>query len=119
MKSKAAVGYGRPPAKYQFKPGQSGNPAGRRKKNTHYLSLLADVLQESIKITDQYGRHVRMTKLEAILTRVMNDALQGDAKAHGIYLWLMEQYGPPPEKPKPARVRQEIWEDGVFQRVLE
>jgi hypothetical protein len=25
------VGYGKPPAKGQFKPGQSGNPGGRRK----------------------------------------------------------------------------------------
>ena len=25
------VGYRRPPAHYQFRPGQSGNPAGRRK----------------------------------------------------------------------------------------
>ena len=38
-----AVGYGKPPRHSQFKPGQSGNPTGKRKGAR---SLKADLAQE-------------------------------------------------------------------------
>lgn len=79
-----AVGYGKPPKSSRFKPGQSGNPKGRRKKKrsdsgkTH--DVLDGVLDELFTIgTGDNARKV--TKREAILRAQFNKALKGDIRA--------------------------------------
>lgn len=43
-----AVGYGKPPKQRQFKPGESGNPAGRPKKAESDPIDISEVLNESV-----------------------------------------------------------------------
>ena len=52
-KSKFRVGYGKPPHETRFKPGQSGNPGGRPKKNA--ISLVEAFTRElntSVTVTE-------------------------------------------------------------------
>lgn len=48
-----AVGYKKPPKAHQFKPGQSGNPSGRRKAQPTFANDLADELRESITLHEK------------------------------------------------------------------
>lgn len=61
-----------PPAKHQFKPGQSGNPNGRPKKLPRLDDLLSDIMGE-----EKDG----ITAAEAILKRLRQMATQGNIKA--------------------------------------
>ncbi len=74
------VGYKRPPTKTQFRPGRSGNPKGRPKKSENMSKLLEEVLAERIMVT-QGGKHIRMSKAEALVQLTLNQALGGDTKA--------------------------------------
>ena len=38
------VGYGKPPDHTQFKPGQSGNPHGRRKGSKNYRTIVGEIM---------------------------------------------------------------------------
>lgn len=75
------VGYGKPPVHSRFKPGQSGNPKGRRKKKrgssgkTHHM--LDDILNELISVRIGDDVH-KMTKREAMFRALVNKALQRD-----------------------------------------
>ena len=73
------VGYGRPPAEHQFKPGQSGNPRGRPKGRKSEATILHELLNRVITVRET-GRARKMTVLEAILLRFTEDALQGNTK---------------------------------------
>ena len=42
------VGYGKPPRKSQFKPGQSGNPKGRPKGRKGFSTILVEELSEDL-----------------------------------------------------------------------
>jgi Family of unknown function (DUF5681) len=46
------IGYGSPPKRTQFKPGQSGNPSGRPKGIRNFRTELLDELAESITIKE-------------------------------------------------------------------
>lgn len=80
------VGYGRPPAEHKFKPGRSGNPNGRpRKDNAQQqsgaqwgMSTLAagKALYERVKVT-RNGKATEMSLIEAIHHRRAADALKG------------------------------------------
>lgn len=70
------VGYGKPPKHSQFQPGQSGNPNGRPRGSKSPFTLLREELQQ--KVTLREGDKVTtVTKLEAIMKRVVNDTLGG------------------------------------------
>lgn len=48
--SKYKVGYGCPPKEHQFKPGQSGNPKGRPKKNNNFAEDVLEEMSEMITV---------------------------------------------------------------------
>jgi len=76
---KNGTGYKRPPAENQFKPGKSGNPNGRPKKQqtkTSRAELLAAILAEEVEIGGQI-----MTKEEAFLRAALASAVKGSGTA--------------------------------------
>jgi hypothetical protein len=79
------VGYGRPPQAHQFKPGQSGNPRGRRKGVKNEATILRELLQRKIEVRDR-GRVRKITVLEGILTRFTEDSLKGNTKSAAFLL---------------------------------
>lgn len=70
------VGYGKPPTRTQFQPGQSGNPNGRPKGARSAFTLLRQELQGKVTLREN-GRVTTVTKLEAIMKRVVADTLSG------------------------------------------
>ena len=73
------VSYGRPPKHTRFKPGQSGNPRGRSKKSKDINTLIQAELDKTILATE-HGKPKRITKREAIVTQLVNQAIQGETK---------------------------------------
>ncbi|MGO4386766.1 DUF5681 domain-containing protein [Microvirga sp. 2YAF29] len=74
------VGRGRPPRSSQFKPGQSGNPGGRRKGSVNLKTVMTAVLESEIELTEN-GRKRKVPLLEAIILRQAQDALRGQLRA--------------------------------------
>lgn len=75
-----AVGYGKPPKRTQFKPGQSGNPKGRRKGIRNFKTEINEVLATKVTVTQGKQKKIVST-LTAILLRVREKALSGDMRA--------------------------------------
>lgn len=85
------VGYRRPPETTQFKPGESGNPKGRPKGSRPVGTLLQDILQQKIAVTEN-GKTKRIPVLEVMLRRLANDAMRGEQRAIKFLMQLLEQY---------------------------
>lgn len=79
-KTANAGGYGKPPKKHQFKPGQSGNPNGRPKGARSFKTALSKELETKLEIKEA-GKAKKVSKLEAVAKRLVTDALNGNAKA--------------------------------------
>lgn len=77
---KYEVGYKRPPREYQFKPGQSGNPKGRPKKNNNFAEDVMDEMNEVITIQEN-GKLKKITKKRALAKRLIADSLSGKVSA--------------------------------------
>lgn len=82
------VGYGRPPVKTQFQPGQSGNRKGRPKAARNVNSIIRDSV---FKLRDATidGKKKRMTQFEIGIHQLMNKFMTGDAKAAAQVLALL------------------------------
>jgi hypothetical protein len=81
------VGYKKPPQHSQFVKGRSGNPSGRPK-------ALVGVSIKDILDGDQMGKNGEIiSKREAIVIRMLNDALAGNQKAFGRFLMLLNLSG--------------------------
>lgn len=87
------VGYKRPPRHSQFKPGQSGNPAGRPKKKKKSDTEILDAALNKVVTVKRSGAEVRMTAKEAMLERLVSMALGGDLRAIKLVDSLMEKFG--------------------------
>jgi hypothetical protein len=74
------VGYKNPPKSGQFKPGQSGNPTGRKKNDPNFATDLEAELRE-IVVVDDDGRDCRVTKQRAIVKALIALAIKGDLRA--------------------------------------
>jgi hypothetical protein len=77
--SAISVGYGRPPKYSQFKPGQSGNPAGRPKGRRNLHTELIEELNETVDFTEK-GEKKKITKARAIIKAVVAKAAGGDIR---------------------------------------
>src|SRR5215510_6800465 len=80
-KQNGAVGYGRPPVNRQFKRGQSGNPRGRPKGSKNLATMVAEALNEKIKVRTKDGRTRTLSKRELMVEVMVNKAVAGDPKA--------------------------------------
>jgi hypothetical protein len=87
-----AVGYCRPPLHARFKPGQSGNPSGRRKGSENFKTLFHKILNEQIPLIDG-DRSRKVSKGEAIMRRLVIGALKGDSRSLLALFRLAEQTG--------------------------
>src|ERR1700757_2349996 len=74
------VGYGKPPPHTRFVKGQSGNPRGRLPGAQNMKTLLTQVLNELVVVTDHGGRR-KVSKRQAIVTQIVNRAAKPDFKA--------------------------------------
>ena len=84
------IGYKKPPRDTQFKPGQSGNPSGRPKKNTITLAeAITRELNTSVTVTEG-GKSTKMTKVVLIAKQQMNKALKGEHKATELVMKIVE-----------------------------
>jgi hypothetical protein len=79
------VGYGRPPRAHQFKPGQSGNPKGRRLGSRSLAALVAHELDQLITIKEN-GAPRRISKRQAVAKQLTNKIILGDPRALKLYL---------------------------------
>ena len=88
----APVGYKRPPVHSRFKPGQSGNPSGRRKGSRNLKTLFNQVLAEEISLRE--GSDLKkVSKAEALIRGLVVGALKGDARSLATLFRLAEHTG--------------------------
>jgi Family of unknown function (DUF5681) len=74
------VGYKRPPKQTQFRPGQSGNPAGRRRDVRNFKNDLMEELREMIIIREN-GRERKISKQRAFIKALVAAAIKSDVRA--------------------------------------
>jgi hypothetical protein len=74
------IGFGKPPRSTQFKPGQSGNPAGRPRGAKNFATAIEEELQARVTVTEN-GKRRRISKREIIAKHLVNKAASGDLRA--------------------------------------
>jgi hypothetical protein len=74
------VGYGKPPKSTQFQKGRSGNPKGRPRGTRNVATVLDQTLRERVVINEN-GQRKTITKMEAAVKQLVNQAASGDLAA--------------------------------------
>jgi len=105
------IGYGKPPKSGQFKKGQSGNPKGRPKETKNTLQLVERVLNEKVSIREG-GAQREVTKIEAMVMRITQKAMEGDIKA-------MERLFKYSEEIDKRNDKYEVITDYIYHRICE
>jgi len=90
------VGPGRPPKEHQFKPGQSGNPNGAKRKPRSIAmdlkALLGDALSKPIKL--KQGQKERLVTMAAAgMEQLVAQYARGDRHARRDLFWLADKLG--------------------------
>jgi hypothetical protein len=76
------VGPGRPPKEHQFKPGQSGNPRGAKRKTQSIAPDLKAALERALNERVKVGeREQLITKAAAGIEKLVNEFAAGDRHA--------------------------------------
>jgi hypothetical protein len=84
------IGYGKPPQDYQFKRGQSGNPAGRPRGSPNVLSELKRWLATPTKV--KIGDVIKtISNAQAVCLAMVQKAKAGDVRA---FSKIVEIIGP-------------------------
>jgi hypothetical protein len=89
------VGPGRPPKEYQFKPGQSGNPKGAKRKPSlgpDLKALLERALNEKVKFKRREQETI-MSKAAAGIHKLVNGFAEGDRHARRDLILLADKLG--------------------------
>ena len=82
------VGYKKPPKRHQFKPGQSGNRAGRKKKpvsNSLYEAFLVEA-NAMTEIKNRDGKFEKVKNAEIIMKATFQDAIAKDGPSRKFIL---------------------------------
>ena len=74
------VGYKKPPKHSRFRPGQSGNPAGRKKGVRNLASDVKRTLKVPVKVHEG-GRSRKVSTQAGMLMVLREKALKGDARS--------------------------------------
>jgi hypothetical protein len=77
-----------PPEDFRFKKGVSGNPKGRPKRKGHLVGDIISDVQNAPTVYREGGRTKRAPRLELILKKLVNAALEGDAKSADVLFTL-------------------------------
>jgi hypothetical protein len=77
---KSQVGYCSPPEATRFRKGVSGNPRGRPTGSLNVATVLTRTLRQKVAITEN-GRRRTVTKLEAAVKQLVDQAAAGDLRA--------------------------------------
>jgi len=90
------VGPGRPPKEYTWKPGQSGNPKGAKRKKRSLIPELKDqferVFSQKLKVT-QGDRQRLISRWVAGLEQLSIQFAKGDRHARRDAFWIAEKLG--------------------------
>jgi hypothetical protein len=83
-------GYCKPPKSHQFKPGQSGNPAGKPKGQPSLAQVLLEEAARIVKV--KIGDEIEhLAKERALLRRLLDEGIRGDPVAARLYFSLRFQ----------------------------
>ena len=86
------VGYAKPPKHSRFRPGQSGNPKGKKKGTRSFSTEVRATLGMPVILTDS-DRPRTVTTSTAALMRLREKALKGDSRSLDRLIELSRQYG--------------------------
>jgi hypothetical protein len=103
------VGYRKPPKHAQFKKGQSGNPKGRPKKVTplNLATVVANTLRQTVELVDEKtNKKITITKLEATIQRLVDNAVKGDHHAFRALSALTHLLDDPQNAPTMAELQE-------------
>src|SRR5712671_3490225 len=81
------TGYKKPPQHSRFQPGRSGNPRGKQKGVRNLGSDVKRTLEVPVRLNEQ-GRARRVSTQHAVLLRLREKALKGDARSLDRFLEL-------------------------------
>jgi hypothetical protein len=95
----------------RFKPGQSGNPKGRRKGARNKRTVVEQALNKRIKVRED-GRTRSLRKFEVLVLTMLNKALQGDVKTQIALFGLLRSFGMIGEEPEPTSTEPVTAHDG-------
>ena len=84
------VGYGKPPEHSRFKPGQSGNPRGRRRGARGLKATFRRELDELVEIGEG-NKRIRVPKRLVVLKALIARAAKGDTRAAHLVIQYMIQ----------------------------
>ena len=90
--SELTVGYRHPPVHSRFKPGVSGNPAGRSKGRKNLRGIFQQILNEKVSLRDGQGIR-KISTAEAALRSMVVGALKGDVRNLAMLLQVAERAG--------------------------
>ena len=80
------IGYKRPPKEGQFRKGKSGNPKGRPKGSSNFMTLLDKELSQPV-VVNENGKTKTISRMQAMVKRLVSQALQGEQRS---FLTLIE-----------------------------
>jgi hypothetical protein len=109
------VGYGKPPKRSRFRKGVSGNRKGRPTGKRNIATVLTEILQEKIVI-DKNGVRRTVTKLEAALIKLVDQAASGDPVALRLMTALVRSADERAIEPAPKQLNQDDLQ--IVKRVL-
>ena len=90
------VGPGRPPKEYQFAPGESGNPKGRKPKPQSLVPDLKRLVEQELaaKVTIKQGEKTPiLTKAAIGIQQMMNQFAKGDRNARRDVIAIADKLG--------------------------
>jgi len=102
------VGPRRPPKEYQFKPGQSGNPKGRKRKAPSLLPDFKRLFDQAVSAEDTTTQGEILTTADAGFKQLANQHAKGDRHARREAVAYAEKFDsdlmPGPHKASPEGV---------------
>jgi hypothetical protein len=90
------VGYGKPPVTTRFQPGQSGNPRGRPRAARNSKTIHNEIMNEKVPVRSA-GRQRKVPRREALLLKLVTEALAGSLPAMRLMLDNDSRFNPAAE----------------------